>query len=347
MAAPAADPGITASQPTLASVIVLKLREFTRQPVIEQVRLMASLESLVRVAIKPLPAAGRAVLDVPDGLALVVLGSPGQALDLALRAQAAAANLPLCIGVNHGPVKAASQALRGPGLVGDGLASGVTLANAAAPGRLVASRSFQEALKDAAPARAAELRRAGVYTDANVRTHELFALDRRTVLVRRWPLIAFGTLTVAVILGAGFAARHARLDVPPIPEPPPVHPAVIHLDIKPRGDVYTDGVLQGSSPPLMEIEVYPGPHTIEVRNATNPPLRLELSLGSGEKMTISHSFVAPKPQVESPPRKSPPKTAPKPAPKPAPKSAPKKEKPPDGSNTPRDLWRQFRRDIGF
>ena len=161
MAAPAAESGSTTPRPTLASVIVLKLREFTRQPVIEQVRLKALLETLVRVAIEPLPAAGRAVLDVPDGLALVVLGSPGQALDLALRAQAAGADLPLCIGVNHGPVKAASEALRGHGLVGDGLASGVTLANAAAPGRLVASRSFREALKDAAPARPAASRRAG------------------------------------------------------------------------------------------------------------------------------------------------------------------------------------------
>jgi class 3 adenylate cyclase len=339
MAAPAADSGSTTPQPTLASVIVLKLREFTRQPVIEQVRLKALLETLVRVAIEPLPAAGRAVLDVPDGLALVVLGSPGQALDLALRAQAAGADLPLCIGVNHGPVKAASEALRGHGLVGDGLASGVTLANAAAPGRLVASRSFREALKDAAPARATELRRAGVYTDANVRTHELFTLDRRSVLARRWPLIVFGTLTVAAIIGAGFAARHARLDVPPIPEPPPVRPAVIHLAITPRGDVYIDGMLQGSSPPLTEIEVYPGPHTIEVRNAANPPLRLELRLGSGEEMTITHSFVAPKPQAASPPKKS--------APKSAPKNAPKKEKPPERNKTPGDYWRQFRRDAGF
>jgi hypothetical protein len=343
MAAPAAGSGSTASSPTLASVIVLKLREFTRQPVTEQVRLKASLESLVRGSIGALPAAGRAVLDVPDGMALVVLGSPGQALDIAVRAQSAAAELPLCVGVNHGPVKAASDPLRGTGLVGDGLASGVTMASAAAPGRLVASRSFREALEAATPARASELRRAGVYTDANVRTHELYTLDRRMVLVRRWPLIAFGALAVAAIIGAGLAARHARLGVPPAPEPPPVRAAVIHLAITPRGDIYVNGVMQGSSPPLAEIEVYPGHHTIEVRNAASPPLRLELSLGSGEEMTITHSFVTPKPLAAIPPKKS----APKPASKPAPKSTPKKEKPPERSKTPSDYWRQFRRDIGF
>lgn len=343
MTAPAAGSGTIAPSPALASVIVLKLREFTRQPVTEQVRLKASLETLVRNSIEPLPDARRAVLDAPDGLALVVLGSPGQALDLAVRAQAAAAGLPLCIGINHGPVKAASGALRGPGLVGDGLASGITMAGAAAPGRLVASRSFREALEAATPARAAELRRAGVYTDANVRTHELFALDRRAFLARRWPSIVLCALTVAAIIGTGFAARRARLDVPPVPAPPPVLAAVIHLDITPRGDVYVDGSLQGTSPPLARIEADPGPHTIEVRNAANPPLRLELTLGSGEEMTITHSFVAPRPPPASPPKKS----APKPAPKPAAKSAPKKEKPPEKSKTARDYWRQFRRDIGF
>jgi len=64
-------------------------------------------------------------------------------------------------------------------------------------------------------------------------------------------------------------------------------------------------------------------------------------------MTISHSFVAPKPQAASPPRKSTPKTAPKSAPKSTPKSAPKKEKPPERNKTPGDYWRQFRRDVGF
>jgi len=52
-------------------------------------------------------------------------------------------------------------------------------------------------------------------------------------------------------------------------------------------------------------------------------------------MTITHSFVAPKPKAASPPKKS------------APKSAPKKEKPPERRKSPGDYWRQFRRDIGL
>jgi hypothetical protein len=329
--------------PALASVIVLRIREFTRKPVVEQIELKTQLETLVRDAIEPLEPADRAVLDAPDGLAVVVLAKPASALDLAQRAQSAAARLPLCIGVNHGPVRASADDFRGPGMVGDGLASGVTLANVAGPGRFVASRSFREALKAESPARSASLRAAGTYTDANLRTHELFALDRRPALVRRWRLIAYGALAVTAIIGAGFVARVARLALEP-PPPPPIRAAIIRLAITPRGDVFIDGVMRGSSPPLREIEVYPGPHAIEVRNSTHPPLRLELNLASGDEMTISHTFAAPKGPAKSPPKSAPKKIAPKDPPKSTPKA---KEKPPEGSKTPGDYWRQFRRDIGF
>jgi hypothetical protein len=121
------------------------------------------------------------------------------------------------------------------------------------------------------------------------------------------------------------------------PPPPPIRPAIIQLEITPRGDVFVDGVRQGRSPPLTRLEVDPGPHTIEVRNNPSPPLRLELSLGSGQEMTISHTFVMPKRPVQS-------------APKSTPKSPPRqKEQPPEKERrkSPGDYWRQFRRDIGF
>jgi hypothetical protein len=275
------------------------------------------------------------VLDTPDGVAVVVSTRPRAALALAVRSQAAA-DIALCIGVNHGPVIPVSDALRGPGLLGDALASGMTLANAATPGRLVASRTFREALKSDTPSRAADLKAAGEFTDANLRSHELFTFDRRAARARRWRRFAFGTLALLAILGAGFGARWARLAYEP-PPPPPVRPAVIQLQIKPRGDVFIDGVWQGASPPLTEVEVDPGPHTIEVRNKPSPPLRLEVSLGSGESMTITHTFTPPPPAAKAPPKSA--------ARRPEKKVEKKAEEP--RRKTPRDYWREFRRDIGL
>ncbi len=332
----------SAHTPALASVIVLKIQDFARKPVAEQVKLKARLESLVGLAIKPLPVADRIVLDTSDGVAVVVPGRPRAALALAERSRAAA-DIPLCIGVNHGPVKAASDALRGAGLAGDALASGVTLANAATPGRLVASRSFREALKVESPPRAAELKAAGTYTDAGLRSHELFTFDRQAARARRWRLLAFGALTIAAIIGTGFGARFARLAYePPPPLPPtPPRPALIHLQITPRGDVFIDGVRQGASPPLTQVEVDPGLRTIEVRNSPNPPLRLELSLAAGEEMTINHSFVAPKAPVRSAPKSTVKRTQKKTEKKVEKKAEQSRRK------TPGDYWREFRRDIGF
>jgi hypothetical protein len=335
MAAPADGLNNTASPPTLASVVVLRIAEFTGKPVVEQVRLKERLDALITFAIRPVPAAARIVLDAPEGVAVVLLDGPGLALDLAKRSQFAAEGLRLCIGVNHGPVMSALDAHNGPGLIGDGLTAGVTLSNAGTPGRFVASRSFREALKASDPRRVRELGPAGTYTDAQLRAHELFTLDWRPAFARRFRLIVYGTLTVAAIIGAGFTARLARLAL----EPPPVLPAVIRLEITPRGDVLIDGVRQGASPPLTQVEVDPGPHTIEVRNHPSPPLKLEVSLGSGEGMTITHSFVAP--AAKSTPKSAVKRTEPKTEKKVEKKAEEKRWK------TPRDYWREFRRDIGF
>lgn len=346
MAAPAAALNGTEAPPAAASVVVLRIPDFSRKPVTEQVRLRDRLEALVTFAIRPLSVAARIVLDAPEGMAVVVVGGPGAALELAKRSQFAAEGLPLGIGVNHGPVMPASDAQRGPGLVGDGLAAAVTLSNAAVPGRLLASRSFREALKASDPGRVRELGPAGTYTDAHLREHELFALDWRPGFARRVRLVAFGVLAVAAILGAGFAARFVRLayEPPPPPAPPPPRPAVIRLEITPRGEVLVDGVPRGISPPLTEIELNPGPHAIEVRNRPYPPLRLELSLVSGQEMTVSHTFATPK----SPAKSKPPGAAGKTAPRSAPKSPPKPPaQPPQRSKTVGDYWREFRRDIGF
>lgn len=293
MAAAATEMNETA--PVLASVIVLKIRDFTRRPVTDQTKLKAQLEALVAMAIQSLPAADRIVLDAPGGVAVVVLGGPRDALELAERSQAAAADLPLCIGVNHGPVKHASDAHRGSGLVGDGIAAGATLANVATPGRFLVSRSYHEALASCAPDRAKDLGPAGVHTDASVRTHEIFALDRQAARAHRRRLIAIGALTVAAILGMGTAARFARLDRAPVP----VLPAVIQFEITPRGDVLIDGVEKGRSPPLKRLEVRPGLHTIEVRHSSYPPLKLEVNLRPEQEMIISHSFSSPKSAAKS------------------------------------------------
>lgn len=265
-----------------ASVIGLTIREFARQPVADQARLKAQLEALAAIAIEPLSAANRIVLESPAGLVVIVLGGPQEALQVAERSQAGGADLPLCIGVNYGPVKLAADPGGGQTLVGDGIVGAVTLANLATRGRFLISRSFHEALGAFAPHRASEFGSVGIVTDDNVRTHELFTLDPAARTVRQRRLIMIGALAVFTAVGGGVAVRVARSSAK--------RPAIIGFQITPRGNVFVDGELKGSSPPLTRLEVSPGAHTIEVRGAGYPPLRFDINLKPGEEMRVTHEF---------------------------------------------------------
>jgi len=192
---------------TLASVVFLKIQEFARRPVQEQARLRAQLEAVVAVSSAELALASRIVLDAADGAAIVVLGDPRGALQLAGRALAAtAAGLPLCIGVNHGAVQMAS-ARDDDGMIGDGIAVAASVAEFASPARLLMTRSFRDAMADAAPGLESGLFPAGVFTDAGLRTHELFSPDGRVAERRRTRFFALAVAAVIGLVGAGVAAR--------------------------------------------------------------------------------------------------------------------------------------------
>jgi len=67
-------------------------------------------------------------------------------------------------------------------------------------------------------------------------------------------------------------------------------PAVVTLAILPWGEIYLDGKKQGVSPPLLELQVVPGKHVLEVRNTTFPVYRKVIHVKHGVKITIRHVF---------------------------------------------------------
>jgi len=254
-----------AAAPVRASVVVLGMADFAHRRAGEQATLRAQLEALTGVALQPLAPAHRIVLDADDALAVAVLEGPIAAMALAERARAAAGELPLRVGVDYGHLAGVEDAERGPCLAGDGLDSALALAEQADPGAILVASRFRAALE--ASTAAAGAARAQ----------------------RRWRMTLFAAAaSVLVALGAG--ARALR----PLPAPP-IRPALLQFDIKPHGEVYVDGKMKGPTPPLVQIEVTPGPHTLEVRNGAFAPLQLEVTLAAAEQMTIRHEFVALKP----------------------------------------------------
>jgi len=191
----------------LASVVFLKIHEFTRRPVQEQARLRAQLDAVVAVTAAEIEPASRVVLDASDGIAVVVLGAPRAALAIAERALAASAvGLPLATGVNHGAV-ALSGGRKRESMTGDGIAVAASAAQFASPGQVLASRALRDAVADEAPGAEAVLVPAGTFTDDGLRAHELYTPDADAPARRRRRMRALAAASVILFVGAGVGVR--------------------------------------------------------------------------------------------------------------------------------------------
>ena len=252
----------------------------------EQARLRAQLEAALAVALLGTDSRKRIILDAPDGVAIAVLDAPGVALDIADRWRSVySAGVPVAIAINHGAVRMAPDESGQQGMIGDAVGTAAAIAHFAGPSRLFVSRSFREALAESQPSRAVCLRPAGVYTDANVRTHELFAPDPGAIFRRRKVIAAVGVAAMVAVAAAIFAFRAA------------IHqefrgndPAILAFEISPEGDVLVDRVPRGKSPPLKELLLDPGPHNVEVRRKNYPPFRTYVDLEAGRRTSVEIAF---------------------------------------------------------
>ena len=153
-----------------------------------------------------LAPASRIVLDASDGVVVVVLRRPERRV-AARRARARCAplaGLPLCVGINHGAVRLLGAGEGDERLVGDGISVAANVAQFAPPAELRVSRAFRDALADAAPGLEAHRScRKGTFTDASLRTHELFTRDRGELARRRRSFAALSAAAAVVLVGAG------------------------------------------------------------------------------------------------------------------------------------------------
>ncbi len=79
---------------------------------------------------------------------------------------------------------------------------------------------------------------------------------------------------------------------PPAKAPAPVEPAksTVLFAVSPWGQVFVDGESVGVSPPLTQLELAPGSHTVEIRNQEFAPYRDTVHLASGQSLKIRHKF---------------------------------------------------------
>jgi len=79
------------------------------------------------------------------------------------------------------------------------------------------------------------------------------------------------------------AAKAARSPAPSIA-------AQLHVAVLPWGEVFVDGKSRGVSPPLRTLELPPGTHVVELRNADFPPYLERIEVRPGQEVRIRHRF---------------------------------------------------------
>ncbi len=220
----------TAHLPVLSSVVLLRLIDYAKRPVAEQARLNAQLETVLAMLLPDIPAQARIVLSGPGSAAVAVLNNPVAALAFAESAlRANQSGLGLCIGIDHGPVEMVSSAA-GEMLAGDGVATASVIAAFVTDTVLLASQNFRTALAQMSPGAETRLVPAANFSDAGLRTYNVFCLDPLAPGRRRRRLLMLGTALVTVLLLGASAARYT---LPNRPQPlasyfsSPVQPAIV------------------------------------------------------------------------------------------------------------------------
>jgi len=275
--------------PVPSSVLFLRLRAFREQPVAEQARRREALQEAARQALAPWQEDQRVVLEAHDGLAIVGRGDPALALQAAQQAAAACQDEDVAIGLHYGPVKAEADPVGGARLAGEGLETAAAVAGFANDHSLLASLPFREALAKGSPRRARTLRSAGDFTDERMRSQVLYAYEPAAARRRAVWRALFGIAGVALVVGAGYVGRTVRLEMEAA-----ARPSIIAIEVKPQGEVWVDGELKGTAPPLARLSIPAGPHTIELRSGGKAkPVTMDVNLLPGEELELKHTFVAP------------------------------------------------------
>jgi hypothetical protein len=62
------------------------------------------------------------------------------------------------------------------------------------------------------------------------------------------------------------------------------------LAVKPWAEVWVDGVRRGVSPPMKQLTLPVGRHTIELRNPASAPVAQQVEVRANQKSVVSRQF---------------------------------------------------------
>ena len=175
----------SSSRTLVCSVLFLDIVEYSKKPVAEQLELKQAFNRALATALEQVPQRDRIILDTGDGAAVTFMGDPEDALFSALAVRNMAAEVPVRLGVNLGPVRLVKDLNGQMNIIGDGINVAQRVMSFADPGQLLVSRSFYEVVSCLSRDYMNLFRHEGSRTDKHVREHEVYSVVGGAPMARR------------------------------------------------------------------------------------------------------------------------------------------------------------------
>ena len=175
----------SSSRTLVCSVLFLDIVEYSKKPVAEQLELKQAFNRALATALEQVPQRDRIILDTGDGAAVTFMGDPEDALFAALAVRNMAAEVPVRLGVNLGPVRLVKDLNGQMNIIGDGINVAQRVMSFSRPGQLLVSRSFYEVVSCLSRDYLNLFRHEGSRTDKHVREHEVYSVVGGAPAARR------------------------------------------------------------------------------------------------------------------------------------------------------------------
>ena len=169
---------------SICSVLFLDIVDFSKKSDEDQIEVKTQFNELINLGLKDVAQNDRIILDTGDGVAVAHMGSPEEAMFVALtiRDGINQKNLtqspPLLVrfGINLGPVRIVSDLNGRPNILGDGINVAQRIMSFAEANQILVSRSYFEVTSRLTQEFSEMFAFSGLKQDKHVRKHEVYAV---------------------------------------------------------------------------------------------------------------------------------------------------------------------------
>ena len=186
---------------SICSIVFLDIIDYSKKPDSEQIDVKNQFNDFINIALKNIAQNDRIILDTGDGAAIAYMGSPEDALFMALNIrdsiiknnESGESLIHVRFGINLGPVRVVKDINGRPNIIGDGINVAQRIMSFAQPNQILVSRSYYEITSRLTQEISKMFDYSGIKQDKHVREHEIYSVrlsERRATVENQEEVIA-------------------------------------------------------------------------------------------------------------------------------------------------------------